>query len=494
MKQIIKNFNNLIKKTIFKVQDKTNNNFNISRFNKYLITFIGLLFFYLFYLLIPLSYDKTWVQTNIESKLLDEFKINLSTSADISYRILPSPHFLIRDSKISVADGNKQKSIAEIKDFKIYLGQGNFFDKEKMDLKRVVINNANFLFSRSDTQLLKKFRSKKLPNKVIEINNSNIFFRDNFGEIISIIKIDKTILFYNFNKLSNFINLNGETFNVPFTLIFNNGNDLNKYEKITFNSKSLKLNIVNEFIIKKDQSFEGKNSISLLNNTFNTKYNVKEKSIIFESGDSSRIGNSLIIYDGELSISPFYLNLNVDLKNYKILKLLNFNPILLEFIQSGLLFNENININTSINIKSNNKKNFHNAKFNFNISNGKIDLNKTKFINDDIGSLEFNNSNIFIKNNELVFNGDVLVDIQNSDNLFSLLNTNKTSRKSFKTILINLDYSFLSNRIKFNNVKIDNKNASSQFLTIINSFNNNELNNINKGRRLINELLKVYAG
>ena len=33
------------------------------------------------YLLIPLLYDKNWVHANIESKLLNEFKINLSTSA-----------------------------------------------------------------------------------------------------------------------------------------------------------------------------------------------------------------------------------------------------------------------------------------------------------------------------------------------------------------------------------------------------------------------------
>ena len=61
MKNIAKNFNNLILKTIFKVQNKTNNKFRISNFNKILITFIGLLFFYLFYLLIPLLYDKGWV-------------------------------------------------------------------------------------------------------------------------------------------------------------------------------------------------------------------------------------------------------------------------------------------------------------------------------------------------------------------------------------------------------------------------------------------------
>ena len=47
MKKIIKKFNNLIKNTIFKVQNKTNTNFTISNFNKYLITFISLLFLYI---------------------------------------------------------------------------------------------------------------------------------------------------------------------------------------------------------------------------------------------------------------------------------------------------------------------------------------------------------------------------------------------------------------------------------------------------------------
>ena len=69
MKQIVKNFNNLIKKTIFKVKNKTNNKFIISNFNKFLITFISVLFLYIFYLLIPILYDKDWVKDNIENKL-----------------------------------------------------------------------------------------------------------------------------------------------------------------------------------------------------------------------------------------------------------------------------------------------------------------------------------------------------------------------------------------------------------------------------------------
>ena len=104
------------------------------------------------------------------------------------------------------------------------------------------------------------------------------------------------------------------------------------------------------------------------------------------------------------------------------------------------------------------------------------------------------NSNLFYRNNDLVFNSDILIDIKSSENLFSFLNTSKSSRKFFKTILINLDYNFLTNKIKFNNVKIDNNDANVQFLTIIDGFNDNNLNNLNNSRRLLNELFKVYAG
>ena len=488
MKQIIKNFNNLVKKTIFKVQNKTNNNFNISGFNRCLIILITSLFVYLFYLLIPILYDKTWVQTNIESKLLNEFKLNVSTSADISYRILPAPHFLIKDSRILVGKDEKKKSLAEIKNFQIFLSQKNFFDKEKMNIKKVVISNANFSLLRSDLKLLNEITKKNFSSKKIRVNNSKIFLKDNLQEIISIIKVDKIILSFDDEKLSNFFNLKGEAFNVPFTFNFINSNNSPKYKKINFNSRILRLNIFNKFTKNKNFT-SGESSITFLNSTFNTKYNVKEKLIKFKSN------NSQLGYAGELSINPFNLNLNINLDDYKISELFNANPVLIEFIKSGLLFNENISVNTSAIINSNIKNDiFHSAKINFNIINGKIHFDKTKFVNNNIGSLQFSNSNLFYKNNELVFNSDILIDIKNSKNLFSFLNTSKSSRKNFKTILINLDYNFLRNKIKFNNLKIDNSDVNNQILTIIDGFMDNDLNNLNKSRGLINELLKIYSG
>ena len=493
MKQIIKNFNNLIKRTILKVQNKTNNNFNISVFNKYLITFITSLFLYLFYLLIPLLYDKTWLQANIESKLLNEFKVNLSTSADISYRILPAPHFLIKDSKILVAEGEKKKSIAEVKDFQIFLSQTNFFDKEKMNIKKIVISNANFSLLRGDIKLLNEHISKKFSNKKVTIKNSNIFFKDNLEEIISIIKVDKTVLFFDDEKLLNFFKLKGEVFNLPFTFDFNSRNDSIRYKEFYLNFKRLKLDISNKSTTE-NKITSGKNSITFLQSTINTRYNLKEKLIIFESS-SSKLNNSQVNYKGELSINPFDLNLNINLDNYKISKLFDINPLLIELIKSGLLFNENISVSTSIITNSNIKNEiFDNAKINFYIIGGKIHFDKTKFINNNIGSLQLNNSNLFYENNELTFNSDILIDIQNSQKLFSFLNTSKSSRKDIKTILINLDYDILANQIRFNNVKIDNREVSSQLLTIIEDFTDNNQNNSNKSRRLLNEALKAYEG
>ena len=493
MKQIIKKFNNLVKRTIFNVRNKTNNNFHISNFNKFLITFIASLFIYLFYLLTPLLYDKKWVQTNIESKVLDEFKLDISTSADILYRILPAPHFLIKDSKILLKEGKKKKSIAEVKNFRVFLSKRNLFDKKKMNIKKLVISDANFTLLSQDLKLLNELKSKKFSNKKIEIKKSNIFLNNNLREIISIIKVDQANLLFDNKKISNFLNFKGSVFNIPFSFNFISNHDNNKFEKINFNSKALKLNISNT-LTKEKKITLGKNNILFSRSKINTKYNINENLIIFKS-DNSRIDGSQLKYTGELSTKPFDLALKIYLDDYKISNLLNINPILIEFIKSGLLFNENISIDMSVNINSNEKKEiFQNVKINFNIVNGKLNFDNTTFINNKIGLLKLNSSNLFFQNDNLILNTDILFEIKNSNNLFSYLNTNKKLRKKIKNILINLDYNFLNNKIKFNEVKINNDDVSHQILNVFNEFSDNKTNNIVKSRGLINKLLSIYEG
>ena len=167
----------------------------ISIVNLFVITFISLLFIYLFYLSIPTLYNKTWIQTKLEKQLLKKFKINFSTSYDISYRILPSPHFLIKNSKIFRNNDEKMQKLAEIKKLKIFINQSNFFKKESIDVKKLLIDDANFSFFKKDLIFLKERNHKKFSNKNIFINNSKIFLKNSEDETINIINIKKALLF-----------------------------------------------------------------------------------------------------------------------------------------------------------------------------------------------------------------------------------------------------------------------------------------------------------
>jgi len=493
MKKIIKNFNNLVKNTILKVQNKTNNKLKISNFNKFLITFISILFLYIFYLQIPLFYDKNWVKNNIQTKLLAEFKIDLNSIDDISYRILPAPHFLIKDSMIASNSSKNEKPIAEIKYLMVFLDQMNFFNKEKMSIIEVIIDNANFSLLGNNLKLLNDSTINKFTNKKIIIKKSNIFLKNNLDEITTIIKVNKANYFFNEKKLQNQFDIKGNIFTTPFIFELKTKNDLFIEKKFLFKTKTLNFEIFNNHIIKKNNFTIGNNIITFLKSSIESEYEFTDKKIIFTS-KNSRIHSSKINYEGELSINPFDLDLHVSLNSNKISKLFNLNSILVDFLKSGLLFNENISLNTSITVNSNRQDYFFdNAKIYLNVLNGKINIDRTKFVN-DMGSLKLSNSSLFLQDNKLFLNATLIFDIKNSDRLFSFLSTNKRLRKTIESVIVNINYDFLNNEINFNNVKIDNNKTSDQFMYIIDGFRDNNLNNLIKSRRLLNELIAAYKG
>jgi len=131
-KILVKQYNklNIFFLNKFKFQKKSKDKNEVSDFNKILISSIALLFIYMFYLLIPILYDKSWVQNNIETKLSDEFKIDFSVSSKISYEILPSPNFTLEDVKILTNIENNPVEVAEIKKLKVYISQKNFFNQK----------------------------------------------------------------------------------------------------------------------------------------------------------------------------------------------------------------------------------------------------------------------------------------------------------------------------------------------------------------------------
>ena len=483
MKKTVKIFNNLIKRTIFKVENKTNDKFHVSNFSKYIIAVIVVLFIYIFYLSIPLLYDKNWIQNKIVTKLSDEFNINLSNSFDISYRILPKPHYLIKDTKTS---------LAEIKKLNVYISQNNFFNKDSIRINEVVIEEANFSLLKDNFKKFYKDSENKFTKKKIKINNSNIFFKDNLNEVILIIKIYNAFLFFDEKNLFNLFDLKGEIFNIPFKLKYENA--LNLQKQIEIKAPDLQLEVINNFFKKDENLSSGINNISILSSSIKTKYNIKDKIVIFQS-DGSRVYNSKIDYNGQLAINPFDLNLKINLYDYKISNLFTPNSIINEFIKSGLLFNENISVHTLVNIESTKKDEiFNEAKIELRILNGKISFDKSVFINNNIGLMETSNSNLFLENDKLFLTSNLSIDIKNIDRFYSFLNTSKNSRKDIKNIKLNIIYDFLSNKIELKNIKIDDNDMSSEFNNIAEGFIDINSNNLTKSRKLLNELINLYAG
>ena len=176
---------------------------------------------YLFYLSLPTIYNKAWVQSEVEKKLVQEFKVNFSISPEISYEILPAPHFSIRDVKIFDDNSEKPKEISQIKELKVFIFQNNFFYKENLEIKKVLINDANFSVQKSDFKFINNFLNKKFSKKEINIKKSNLFFKDDFGETVFIVKLSKGNLFFDDLNLANEIFFKGEIFKIPLTFQFN---------------------------------------------------------------------------------------------------------------------------------------------------------------------------------------------------------------------------------------------------------------------------------
>jgi hypothetical protein len=496
---IIKYFNFTVKKTLIKVRNKTNkfffNNTRVSNFNKILIIFISLLFIYLFYLLIPTTYNKTWTQNTIESKLLEDFSINFDISSDISYNILPAPHFLIKNSKIFKGNAENLVKLSEIKKLKVFINKNNFFKKkEKMTISEVFIEDANFVLKGSDFKYLNKTFNKKFSKKKIKVDKSKIFLKDNSNETISIIKLSKASLFHDNLKIVNSLNLRGEVFNIPFTFNIYKNMLFPRDKEVSLVVKSLKLNIFNESFEKPGQQSNGLNIISILNSKIQTKYNIKKNLILFSS-DSSRIKDTNIDYDGSLFLKPFDLKLDVNMQKYKISKFFDTSSIFVEFIKTNLLFNENISAGISVNADHNVRDAiFNSARIKFNIVNGNINLDQTKFINSRIGSLKLSNSNLSLDNNKFMLSTDVSIDIKNSDNLYSYLQTPKKLRNPIKNIFANLEYDLLRNEINLKIFKINSFEVADEVTEIIENFEYDKDNNLNKMRRMLNKAISAYDG
>ena len=413
-----------------------------------------LIFIYLLYLSIPSLYKSGRVQKALSDEILAEFNLNISLSPDITYRILPTPHFSIKDSKLFYSDSNINNEIGELKELKIFISQSNFFKNDKIIVNKILIKNVNFFLKKQNLPFLDELVNTKFSDQNVQIKNSKLFFND---------KNDNTVFIYSINKLNaeyakdsgkNLINIDGEIFKIPVRFYWEK--DLIRKHKIfKENLKKVNIDIINKSIFEKSKYFY-QNEVSILSNKFKKKYEIIKDKINFKS-EQSMIRNTPIIYNGNIDLKPLFIKVEAESKTFDLYYILKNSFWFNEIIKAGFIFNENFNGKISINsdnlIKN---KLFEKISLIINITEGKLDFNETILTNEKIGDLKIQRSSFFEKDDKIFLEAKAILDINEVDNFYKKLLIPKNKRKNFKKLEISFEFDTINTNFKVNKVNFYN--------------------------------------
>ena len=480
-----------------------NSKVSISVFNRYLILLIVILFSYLFYLSIPALYNYGDLQKDLTKKLLKEFNLNAALSANITYKILPSPNFEISNVILSTDSDKKFNEFAQIKKLKIYVSIRELHSQKKLEIKKIIFSEANFNVNKNSFYYINDFFRKKSSSKKIIIKKSKIFFKRNVekNEAIALSSMKKSQIFYDKKDNSNKIIIDGSIFNTKYNLSFLSNIANQNSTNFQINFKQLNAQINNEFLKSSEESINSEGVVSIIFSGFKNKinYEINDKFILFSS-DKASINNQRIFLNGKINTLPFYYNIYVDIDSINVIKFIrNFSKIK-NLLQNKILLNKNFNGKIIFNINFLNEiQMFDQAKINLEIQNGKLILNNSIVTSKKIGKVIFLDSIIEEIDDKKIFKSKLLFNIIDQKKFYQKLQVPKSNRKKLNNIYLEIENDLDADDFKVNKLIINKKlkdNLEDKTEDLTNLFNINEINNVKNWielKKLINQIFSEIS-
>ena len=473
------------------------NNFNFRYNHKIAIFSISTVFFlYLLYLSIPSLYDSGRVQKVFNDKFLTDFNLNISLSTDISYRILPQPHFLIKDAKLFYKKKNLLNEIGHIKELKIYVSKKNFFKEKNVEILKVEFNKSNFFLMKNDFIFFKKYLNKKFSEKKLIIKKSKFFLNDDNKNIIFIYTINKSKLNFNLEDDTNFLSTIGEIYKIPVKL--NWSKNFTTKKKITeINTKKIFIDSLNEGNFIKGK-YEYENILNLFSSRLKTKYEISDETLVFES-KTSLIKSTPIKYKGIVNFKPFNFKINIDSKKldfsyfWKNLYLVN------ELISTELLLNQNLYGNISFSSEKITKnKNFNKIALNINFKESEINFDNTRLFSDKLGEIEVHDSILQSIEGFAILSAKLKLKIKEQDLFHKNFLIPKKNRKEIKNLIFDISFQLDDGLIIVNGVFFEDNNKIKNFDAIDQIVENNkqikyDYYNSILFRKFIKEIIIAYS-
>ena len=99
--------------------------------SKFILPSIIVFFTVILFLSLPVLLKYKSIQNKIEKKISSEFKINLKNLDDISFKIFPRPHYLVKKANLDLNIKDDKSSIIETNNLKIFISAKNIYSKKK---------------------------------------------------------------------------------------------------------------------------------------------------------------------------------------------------------------------------------------------------------------------------------------------------------------------------------------------------------------------------
>ena len=483
---ITKFINNLLEKNLNKINFK--NLSYLIKNNKIILTFVALFVIFVSYLLLPTFYKQSEIIKVFNIGLQKKLDINFKFSKKIKYNLFPRPHFTTTDTIIN----DDQTEIAKIKNLKIFVSLDNFFSFKNIQIKNLIIENANFNINRKNYNFFLNLLDNNFEDGNLIIKKSNVFFRNLENEVLFINKILKMKYFYEPKELKNIFYLDNEIFNTPFSIKTFFKEDKSKiFSEI--NIDLFKLKIKNELKLDKDVKV-GKSEFNINKIKRFADYQIEKNYFNFQISD--KIDQPNIKYDGKFNFKPFYATLEGDVAEINLSYLFGTNAIISELLKTEMFNNKNIDFKLNINADTvNDNSNFRNINLKSKIQDGLIDTDKTMFEWRDFATFELEESLIFVRDGELVLDGKLKININNYNKIYKFLLTPKNYRNEINQIDLNFTYNFDQKTAKLKDIKVDN-NINLNVNKILNNviLKKDDLQNKIYFKNLLNQAIKNYFG
>ncbi len=413
---------------------------------------------------LPVLLNYNSIQNVIEKKISSEFKINLKILDDVSLKIFPKPHYLVKKANLDLNIENDKSSVIQTKNLKIFIPIKKLYSKSNIEIDGIEIEKANIYFQYNDILDFRNHLYYKI-NKPIYIKKSNFFLMDKNDKTILISPIKKINYLINEKSNSKELKIKGNIFDINYNSIWKRSYNKPNNSFTEIKLKNPNLFIKNFFSYKNKFDFSGKTSINFLNEDIIINYVIKDKKIFVNSPDQSK--NQKIKLNSKIELEPFHIDATIDISNKDTSFLID---NLLHIILNSKEYLGNINGKLTLDL--NNLKNsiVNNGKILFSIKEKTIKLENSLFEIKGIGKLK-SDFRYYESKGDLVFT---------SENIFEIINKKEFARKfqisskkinNINKIFFDLEKNIDNGEISISNVyfnEIDTEKFSEEYYIVKN--------------------------